>query len=89
MEGLYEGYKNLITRIIEPKSIPSHGMTTSRNVSNLADEARGVVLAQSSIQRFERLGDRLDLLILSGTKEFVAEKDALISMVMKALCDQD
>ena len=81
MQGLYEGYKNLIQRIMEPKSTTIHGMATPLSSSGLGIGTRGVVLAQSASQRFERLGDRLDLLILSGTKEFLAEKEALISMV--------
>ena len=81
MQGLYEGYKNLIQRIMEPKSTTIHGMTTPRSMSGLGTGVRGVVLAQSASQRFERLGDRIQLLILSGTQEFLAEKDALISMV--------
>lgn len=85
MQGLYEGYKNLIQRIMEPKSTTIHGMATPRtSFSGLMAGPRGVVLAQSASQRFERLGDRLQLLILSGTQEFLAEKDALISMVNDA-----
>jgi hypothetical protein len=42
---------------------------------------KGVVLAPSAYQRFERLGDRLQLLILSEATELLAEKDALISTV--------
>jgi hypothetical protein len=81
MQGLYEGYKNLIQRIMEPKSTTIHGLTTPRSMSGLGAGVRGVVLAQSACQRFERLGDRIQLLILSGMQEFLAEKDALISMV--------
>ena len=82
MQGLYEGYENLIQRIMEPKSTTIYGSATPRtSFSGLEPGPRGVVLARSACQRFERLGDRLQLLILSGTKEFMAEKDALISMV--------
>jgi hypothetical protein len=80
MQGLYEGYKNLIQRIMEPKLMKIHGTTTPRSSSGI-EIPLGVVLAQSACQRFERLGDRLQLLIISGTQEFLAEKDALISMV--------
>jgi hypothetical protein len=38
-------------------------------------------MAKSASQRFERLADRLELLILSKTKEFLDEKEALISTV--------
>jgi hypothetical protein len=87
MQGLYEGYKNLIQRIMEPKSTTIYGMATPRTSFSGPNPGgpRGVVLAQSACQRFERLGDRLQLLILSGTQEFMAEKDALISMVCSAI----
>ena len=83
MQGLYEGYKNLIQRVMETKSTQSavHGMTNSRSLSGFEIGHKRVTFAPSAIQRFERLGDRLQLLILSGTQEFLAEKDALISMV--------
>lgn len=85
MQGLYEGYKNLVQRIIDLKSITTQGLSsTPRSLSGLGTGARGVILAQSASQRFERLGDRLQLLILSGTQEFLAEKDALISMASQA-----
>jgi hypothetical protein len=81
MQHLYEGYKNLTQRILEPKATTiHHGSATPRSFSGLAG-VRGVVLAQSASTRFERLGDRLHLLILSETQEFLAEKEALISTV--------
>ncbi|KAG0649983.1 hypothetical protein D0Z07_3752 [Hyphodiscus hymeniophilus] len=93
MEGLYSGYKNLITRIIESKPGMGHGMghgmTTPRSLSGVGTRGQGVVLAPSATQRFERLGDRLDLLILSGTREFLAEKDALISMYFNINTQKD
>ncbi|TGO65284.1 hypothetical protein BCON_0003g00790 [Botryotinia convoluta] len=77
MQHLYNGYHNLITRILEPKNsstweacIPDGSFMTQNGRS-------GVKLAASASQRFERLGDRLKLLILSETGEFLAEKDAL------------
>ena len=46
-------------------------------------------LAQSASVRFERLGDRLQLLILSQTQEFLAEKDALTSSYFNLLARKD
>ena len=81
-QHLYEGYKNLIQRILELKATPVHGHTTPPTLSGFgSDKTRGVFLAQSSSQRFERLGDRIQLLILSEINELLAEKDALISTV--------
>ena len=81
VQHLYEGYKNLIQRILEPKSTTLHGSTTPRSLSGFDSTRKGVVLAPSAYQRFERLGDRLQLLMLSETTELLAEKDALISTV--------
>jgi hypothetical protein len=81
---LYEGYKNLIERALralEPKANGSTGFETPRALSNLGQPHKGVLLAKSASQRFERLSDRLELLILSKTKEFLDEKEALISTV--------
>lgn len=60
-----------------------HGTAPSRTPTgfSIGPGSRGVSLALSAAQRFERLGDRLELLILSETKEFLAEKDALVSTV--------
>jgi len=82
MQHLYNGYRNLTTRILDPNSTSTHqGSNTSRSFTGLYNLARGVVLAQSASTRFERLGDRLHFLILSETEEFLAEKDALINTV--------
>ncbi|CAL3964449.1 unnamed protein product, partial [Diplocarpon coronariae] len=80
-QHLYEGYRNLIKRILEPKASPVHLTAVSRTSTCLSarpgSRGNGVMLAPSAAQRFERLGDRLELLILSETKEILAEKEAL------------
>jgi hypothetical protein len=84
MQHLYKGYENLTQRILEPKATALHnGAATPRSLTGLTGQAssRGVVLAQSASTRFERLGDRLNLMMLSQTEEFLAEKEALISTV--------
>jgi hypothetical protein len=81
MEHLYAGYKNLIQRILETKETAVNSVNTPRNFSGLTADGKGVRLAQSASLRFERLSDRLQLLILSETREFLEEKDALISTV--------
>ncbi|KAF7951497.1 hypothetical protein EAE96_006806 [Botrytis aclada] len=78
MQHLYNGYHNLITRILEPKKSSSTWEAGTPDGSFMAQSGRsGVKLAASASQRFERLGDRLKLLILNETGEFLAEKDAL------------
>jgi hypothetical protein len=84
MQHLYEGYKNLTQKILEWKAASIHNGGTPRSFSGLTSltaGGRGVILAPSASTRFERLGDRLHLLILSEIKEFLVEKDALASTV--------
>ncbi|KAK0104499.1 hypothetical protein ONS95_004787 [Cadophora gregata] len=90
-QHLYEGYKNLIKRILEPKTTMAHEILPSRTPTGFstAPGSRGVSLALSATQRFERLSDRLELLILSETKEFLAEKDALVSTYFNINAQKD
>ncbi|KAG4442736.1 hypothetical protein IFR05_001753 [Cadophora sp. M221] len=90
-QHLYEGYKNLIKRILEPKTAMSQGTAPSRTPTgfSIGPGSRGVSLALSAAQRFERLSDRLELLILSETKEFLAEKDALVSTYFNINAQKD
>ncbi|TVY44487.1 hypothetical protein LSUB1_G000629 [Lachnellula subtilissima] len=91
MQHVYEGYKNLVQRILEPPRTATtngNGFATPRSRSMSmslsatgptlsAEKENPVVVARSARARFERLGDRLQLLILSQTREFLDEKDAL------------
>lgn len=81
MQHLYKGYHNLITRILEPKSSSTWEADTPDGSFMTQNGRSGVRLAASASQRFERLGDRLQLLILSETGEFLAEKEALSNTV--------
>jgi hypothetical protein len=93
MHHVYEGYKNLVQRILEPPRTAItnvNGFATPRSMSMSLSatgppvstkEENPLVVARSARARFERLGDRLQLLILSQTKEFLAEKDALMNTV--------
>lgn len=96
MHHVYEGYKNLVQRILDPPKTAlnnGNGLATPRSMSMsmsasmiapgpLAPEGeKHVAVARSARARFERLSDRLQLLILSQTKEFLAEKDALMTTV--------
>jgi hypothetical protein len=68
--------------LVEPKANGAISFTTPRtmsNASNFAHAQQGVSLARSATLRFERLSDRLELLMLNKTKEFIDEKEALIS----------
>lgn len=81
MDHLYTAYKNLITRITAQKPAPDQGRTTPRSFSGLSAHHRGVTLAPNAVTRFERLSDRIELLILSEIREFTAEKEALVATV--------
>jgi hypothetical protein len=81
MEHLSAGYKNLIQRILEPKPTVANGAKTPHKAAGLGAGAEGVRLAESASRRFERLSDRLQYMILSEIREFLDEKDALISTV--------
>ncbi|KAG9235638.1 hypothetical protein BJ875DRAFT_458578 [Amylocarpus encephaloides] len=87
MEHVYEGYKNLIQRILEPPR--KHYLQSASPTSANFISRRGPPLAPSAVSRFERLGDRLQLLILSEIKEFLAEKDALTNTYFNINAQKD
>ncbi|EHK98830.1 hypothetical protein M7I_5339 [Glarea lozoyensis 74030] len=91
MDHVYEGYKNIIQRILEPPKI-DNSRTLSANSESQWSRGKGrqgPAIATSAISRFERLGDRLQLLILSETKEFMAEKDALTNTYFNINAQKD
>lgn len=52
-------------------------------------DGKGVVLTRSARQRFQRLGDRIRLLVLSELNEYLAEKDALVSTYFNINAQKD
>ncbi|CAG8960332.1 hypothetical protein HYFRA_00012406 [Hymenoscyphus fraxineus] len=96
MQHVYEGYKNLIQRVLQPAKQP--GSNGTRTPSSPTSETmqfaplngrQGPPLTPSAISRFERLGDRLQLLILSETKELLLEKDALANTYFSINAQKD
>lgn len=83
LSHLYAGYKNLVSRILDSKAITIFTPHTASqtDLSSMSGH-KGVLLAQSASQRFERLKDRLELLIIEQMKESLAERDALVSTVL-------
>jgi hypothetical protein len=86
MEHLYNGYKKLIERVLEqnsPSTSEHGGRNTPRSFTGLSTmrSHEGVILSPSAKQRFTRLKDRIELMILSELKEFLAEKNALVDTV--------
>jgi hypothetical protein len=80
LQHLYIGYKNLVQRILDSQS-DTLNTTSSMGYLASTNGNRGVVLTQSARQRFGRLKDRLDLLIIAQMTESLAEKDALSTTV--------
>ncbi|KAH8783896.1 hypothetical protein BGZ57DRAFT_883933 [Hyaloscypha finlandica] len=81
MQHVYKGYKNLCNRVIDPKATTIQG----------SEKPNGsiVYISQSASQRFERLGDRIDILILSEMEEYTAEKESLISTYFNINAQKD
>ncbi|KAE9376988.1 hypothetical protein N431DRAFT_555275 [Stipitochalara longipes BDJ] len=81
MQHVYKGYKNLCNRVIDPKATTIQGSPV-KNGSH-------VLISQSASQRFERLSDRIEILILSEMEEFTAEKESLISTYFNINAQKD
>ncbi|KAI9741586.1 MAG: hypothetical protein M1818_004393 [Claussenomyces sp. TS43310] len=73
-QHLYEGYKNLIDRILEfrAKGVILHD-------SSPPIIGKRITITLSASERFERLGDRINLIILSSLDEAISEKEALVN----------
>jgi hypothetical protein len=68
-QHLYEGYDNIIERVLKYKA------------GGNSHPGKRVEVALSASERFERLGDRIKLLVLSSIKEAIAEQNALLTTV--------
>jgi murein endopeptidase len=77
LQHLFESYKTLIKRIAAPRGAEPHAQGSSSVLHLSAD----VVLSPSARNRFERLADRLQLLMLNTIKEYLEEKSALSDTV--------
>lgn len=80
-DHLYAAYRNSIERIL--KAAAPRGDMAIAPLSSTSPKIsiRRVTLAPSAISRFERLSDRIELVILKATQEFIAEKESLVSTV--------
>ncbi|KUJ20548.1 uncharacterized protein LY89DRAFT_579513 [Mollisia scopiformis] len=90
LSHLYSGYKNLVQRILDSKAITIHvaHSTSSGDLASMKGH-KGVLLAQSASQRFERLSDRLELLVIEQMKESLAERDALVTTYFNITAQKD
>ncbi|KAI1322002.1 hypothetical protein F5Y16DRAFT_416459 [Xylariaceae sp. FL0255] len=71
MKHLFENYKNLISKLTAP------GIAEGSNGSE--NNNRKVLLTGSALSRFERLGDRLQFLMLNSIEGYLEEISALSS----------
>ena len=74
LKHLFEGTKALIQKIRTPRNLD---MTGSRALP----VARDVLLSSTATDRFERLEDRLQLLMLNRIQEYLEEQKALSNTV--------
>lgn len=75
LKHLFEGTKALIQKIRTPRN---SDMMASRQQLQVAGD---VVLSSTALDRFERLEDRLQLLMLNRIQEYLEEQKALSDTV--------
>ncbi|KAI8629238.1 hypothetical protein F5Y19DRAFT_94509 [Xylariaceae sp. FL1651] len=73
LKHLFENYKNLISKIT------ALGKADAQAPNGHAEDARKVMLSDSALSRFERLGDRLQYLMLNTIDGYLEEISALSS----------
>lgn len=111
MQHLYEGYKQIIERVLEldDRVVPKSSTVISDNISDMSPnkkhldlvlepngrisgsftsdsvlDQKGVAISRSARKRFERLKDRIQLIVLSNIDEFNTEKEALVNTVCQS-----
>ncbi|KAL2873292.1 hypothetical protein SGCOL_011551 [Colletotrichum sp. CLE4] len=86
LQHLFEGYKSLIKRICRPRSLDAYHEGQYGHLelpSSIFDE---VNISLSARSRFERLGDRLQLLMLNTIQEYLDEQNALSNTGLASNC---
>ncbi|KAI1423080.1 hypothetical protein F5Y12DRAFT_560606 [Xylaria sp. FL1777] len=73
LKHLFENYKNLINKIT------ALGNTDAQAPNGHVEDARRVMLTDSALSRFNRLGDRLQYLMLNSIEGYLMEISALSS----------
>lgn len=93
---MHDGYDSLIKRILEYKDSittittpPSSSAIPVQMQCSTTAFSRRVSLDLAAAERFERLGERIRLLVLSSLSEAIAEKDALISTYFNITARRD
>ncbi|KAI3331794.1 hypothetical protein HD806DRAFT_478301 [Xylariaceae sp. AK1471] len=73
LKHLFENYKNLISKIT------ALGEADAQAPNGAVEDARRVMLTDSALSRFNRLGDRLQYLMLNSIEGYLGEISALSS----------
>ncbi|KAK5633194.1 hypothetical protein RRF57_008908 [Xylaria bambusicola] len=73
MKHLFENYKNLINKVT------ALGKTDAQPRNSHVEDHRRVMLTESALSRFDRLGDRLQYLMLNSIEGYLMEISALSS----------
>lgn len=77
LQNLFESYKNMIRRVSHPRHATTQGEVPSGPILLSGD----VRISQSARSRFDRLEDRLQLLMLNTIQECLEEQTALSDTV--------
>lgn len=89
LKHLFENYKAMIRKILETtKPEKSHGTNSRTPTEHLDGESLPVVMAKSARERFERLGERLQWLMLNTIQGYQDETSALSDTVSASMAYQ-
>lgn len=75
LKHLFENYKNLISKIT------ALGKPNAQAPNGHVEDARRVMLTDTALSRFERLGDRLQYLMVNSIEGYLGEISAVSSTV--------
>lgn len=87
LRHLFESYEVLIKKIVALGIESSENMTASNHTLQLT--TREVKLSQSAFDRFERLMDRLQILMLNTITEYLDEKNSLSNTYFNLIAQKD
>ncbi|CAI0644408.1 unnamed protein product [Colletotrichum noveboracense] len=89
LHHLFESYKSLIRRICRPRCGDGHKQCPCAAFESLGGLSDEVKISSSARGRFERLEDRLQLLMLNTMHEYLDELDALSNTYFNLTAQKD
>ncbi|KXH62660.1 ADP-ribosylation factor [Colletotrichum salicis] len=89
LQHLFEGYKSLIKRICRPRSLDAYREGRYGHLELSSSISGEVNISLSARSRFERLGDRLQLLMLNTIQEYLDEQNALSNTYFNLTAQRD